>query len=60
MVTLSEEYINQFKEKDKTQFEKLHQLNRRTEAKVLSLDYVPGDTPVPSSTEVKPAEAPKK
>jgi outer membrane protein OmpA-like peptidoglycan-associated protein len=59
MISLTETYINQFKDKDKVKFEKLHQLNRRTEAKVLSLDYIPGAV-APSSSEVKPSVAPKK
>ncbi len=36
---LTERYINQFKT-DKVKFEALHLLNRRTEAKVISFDYV--------------------
>lgn len=37
-IVLTEEYINKFKS-DKVKFEMLHQLNRRTEAKILSLEY---------------------
>jgi peptidoglycan-associated lipoprotein len=42
---LNETYINQFKTTDKVKFEKLHQLNRRTEAKILSMDFDPATTP---------------
>jgi len=38
-ITLTEEYINQFKTKDKEKFEYLHSLNRRTEGRVLSMDF---------------------
>jgi outer membrane protein OmpA-like peptidoglycan-associated protein len=37
---LTEKYINTFKTSDKEKFEMLHQLNRRTECKILSMDYV--------------------
>lgn len=40
-VTLTEEYINQFKTTDKTKYEKLHQINRRTTAKITSVDFDP-------------------
>ncbi|MEX1001001.1 MAG: OmpA family protein [Crocinitomicaceae bacterium] len=39
---LTESFINQFKRSDPAKFEKYHQMNRRTEAKILSYDYVPG------------------
>ncbi len=39
-ITLTEAYINQFKTTDKARFEMLHQLNRRTEAEVVSMDFV--------------------
>ncbi|MBI2257450.1 MAG: OmpA family protein [Flavobacteriia bacterium] len=38
-IVLTEAFINQFKKKDKRTFEMLHQLNRRTEGKVLSMDF---------------------
>ncbi len=38
-IVLTEAYINQFKGKDKVLFEKLHQYNRRTEGKVLSMKF---------------------
>lgn len=39
-VTLTEAYINKFS-KDEGVFEGLHQMNRRTEIRILSFDYVP-------------------
>ncbi len=41
LIVLTEAYINQFKTSDKAKFEKLHQLNRRTEGEVLKMDFVP-------------------
>jgi len=38
---LTEEYINQFKVTDKVKFEKLHQINRRTEVKITSENFNP-------------------
>ena len=38
---LTEAYINKFKRSDPDKFEMLHQMNRRTEGKILSYDYVP-------------------
>jgi len=49
-ITLTEEYINQFKKSDKIKFEKLHQINRRAEGKVISMDFVP-ETTIPTSPE---------
>ncbi|MBN9294221.1 MAG: OmpA family protein [Flavobacteriia bacterium] len=43
-VVLTEAYINQFK-KDKKEFERLHQLNRRTDARVLSMEFDPQTAP---------------
>lgn len=43
-VVLTEAYINQFK-KDKREFERLHQLNRRTDARVLSMEFDPQTAP---------------
>ena len=40
-VELTEEYINQFKATDKTTFEKLHQINRRTEGKIIGISFDP-------------------
>ncbi len=44
-ITLTEAYINQFQKTNKAKFEKLHQLNRRTEGKVLSMDFDPATAP---------------
>lgn len=38
-IVLKESYINTFKKKDPKKYEMLHQLNRRTEGKVLGLDF---------------------
>ncbi len=40
-ITLTETYITQFKTSDNIKFEKLHQMNRRAEGKVLSMDFDP-------------------
>jgi len=44
-VILTEAYINQFKKTDKRKFEMLHQLNRRTEGKILTMDFDPATSP---------------
>lgn len=44
-IVLTERYINQFKRSDSELFEFLHQLNRRTEGRVLSLDFDPETAP---------------
>jgi len=44
-VLLNEAYINQFKKTDPKTFEKLHQLNRRTEGRVLRMDFDPAKEP---------------
>jgi outer membrane protein OmpA-like peptidoglycan-associated protein len=44
------DYINKFKRSDKAKFEHYHQLNRRTECRILSMDYVapePEENPSP-------------
>ena len=45
-VKLTEEYINQFKTTDKAKFEKLHQINRRTTAKITAVDFDPATTKI--------------
>ena len=45
-VVLTEEYINQFKTSDKAKFEKLHQINRRTTAKITSVDFDPATSKI--------------
>jgi len=44
-IVLVETFINQFKITDKTKFERLHQINRRTEGKVIGLDFNPETAP---------------
>jgi outer membrane protein OmpA-like peptidoglycan-associated protein/tetratricopeptide (TPR) repeat protein len=45
-VPLVEAYINQFKKTNIALYERLHQLNRRTEGKVLRMDFDPAKAPV--------------
>ena len=44
-IKLTETYINQFKTSNKNLFETLHQLNRRTEGKVITMDFNPETAP---------------
>ena len=44
-IVLTETYIDQFKMADKEHYEYLHQLNRRMEGKVVSLDFDPVKAP---------------
>ena len=44
-ILLKEEYINQFKKTDKKLYDQLHQYNRRTEGKVLKMDFDPATAP---------------
>ncbi|MGV6860327.1 MAG: OmpA family protein [Putridiphycobacter sp.] len=48
---LTEAYINQFKTSDKDKFEMLHQLNRRTECKIIGFDYVAKEAEEPKPEE---------
>jgi peptidoglycan-associated lipoprotein len=59
-VKLTEAYINQFKTTDKKKFEMLHQLNRRTEGKVLSMEFDPNTAPPASQTYREFQPIPKK
>ena len=43
-IKLTEPYINKFKTKNPELFKTLHQLNRRTEARLISLDFDPNTT----------------
>ena len=43
-IILSDTYINTFEKTNKNEFERLHQLNRRTEGKVLKMDFDPNTT----------------
>jgi outer membrane protein OmpA-like peptidoglycan-associated protein len=42
---LKEEYINEYKSKDPQMFKLLHQFNRRTEGRVLNMDFDPATAP---------------
>lgn len=44
-IVLTEAYINQFKTPNRALYERLHQLNRRTEGKVLRMDFDPATAP---------------
>jgi outer membrane protein OmpA-like peptidoglycan-associated protein len=44
-IVLTESYINKFKETDRKLFEQLHQLNRRTEGKVINQEFDPLKAP---------------
>lgn len=52
-VTLTEAYINQFKTSNKTLFEQLHQLNRRTEGLVINSDFNPNTAPAADTSLLK-------
>jgi peptidoglycan-associated lipoprotein len=59
-IVLREAYINTFKKKDVKTYELLHQLNRRTEGKVLSLDFNTESAPAVSEDFFKFNPIPKK
>ena len=59
-IKLTEAYINQFKTKDKKTFEILHQFNRRTEGRILSLDFDPATAPPANPEYLKFKVVPKK
>jgi peptidoglycan-associated lipoprotein len=44
-VILTETYINQFKTSDPSKFQKLHQINRRTTAKITGTEFNPATAP---------------
>jgi outer membrane protein OmpA-like peptidoglycan-associated protein len=44
-IVLKEAYINSFMKTNTKEFERLHQLNRRTDAKVLTMEFDPATTP---------------
>ncbi len=48
-VILTESYINQFKTSDPAKFQKLHQINRRTTAKITGTDFNPAIAPPANS-----------
>ena len=45
VIQLREDYINQFKKTNPILFEQLHQLNRRTEGKVITMEFNPDTAP---------------
>lgn len=45
-IVLTEDFINQFKVTDKAKFERLHQINRRTTAKITSVDFDPATSSI--------------
>ena len=49
-VLLQESFINKFRRSDNVMFEKLHQINRRTTARITSTDFDPA-TAAPANTE---------
>lgn len=59
-VRLTEALINSYKAKDKALFEMLHQWNRRTEGKVLTLDFNPATAPAAPASYLEFKKVPKK
>jgi outer membrane protein OmpA-like peptidoglycan-associated protein len=55
-IVLTESYINKFRSTDKAKFEKLHQINRRTTARITSQEFDSNTAPVanPEWMEFKP------
>ena len=49
-IVLTERYINKFRSSDKAKFERLHQINRRTTARITSQDFDP-NTATPANPE---------
>ena len=41
LIQLSEPYINSFEKNNLTEFERLHQINRRTEGRIISMEFNP-------------------
>ena len=56
LIELTERFINKFRSSDKAKFEKLHQINRRTTARITSQDFDPNTAPPanPEWMEFKP------
>ena len=44
-IVLTEKYINKFRSSDKAKFERLHQINRRTTARITSQEFDPKTAP---------------
>jgi len=59
-IALTEAYINQFKTSNPKKYEMLHQLNRRTEGRVISLDFDPKTAPPANPEFLKFKPVPKK
>ena len=59
-VVLTEAYINTFKKTDPAKFEKLHQLNRRTEGRVINMMYDPATAPAAPAIYLQFQPIPKK
>jgi tetratricopeptide (TPR) repeat protein len=53
---LTEAYINQFKKSDPIKFELLHQMNRRTEGRIVGFDYVPKEAPKQEENDQEPKQ----
>jgi len=55
-IVLTEKYINKFRSSDKAKFERLHQINRRTTARITSQEFDPTTSPEanPDWMEFKP------
>ena len=51
-IVLTEKFINKFKRSDKTKFDMLHQINRRTTARITSQEFDP-NTALPANPESK-------
>ena len=49
-IVLTERFINKFKRSDKTKFDMLHQINRRTTARITSQEFDP-NTALPANPE---------
>ena len=44
-IKLTEAYINQFSKTNRRLFDRLHQYNRRTEGRVITMDFDPATAP---------------
>jgi hypothetical protein len=55
-IVLAERFINKFKRSDKAKFDMLHQINRRTTARITSQEFDPNTAPPadPEWMEFKP------
>jgi outer membrane protein OmpA-like peptidoglycan-associated protein/tetratricopeptide (TPR) repeat protein len=53
VITLTEKYINSFKSSDRDRFTLLHQLNRRTEGRVINMEFDPATAPAADPEHLK-------